>query len=67
MIKTSAADPKLLRHTGPAVVFQDYNDMDARINSADLNVTAGLRARAAERGAFGRSWDAGMGDAADPR
>ena len=40
VIKTSAADPKLLRHTGPAVVFQDYNDMDARINSADLNVTA---------------------------
>jgi dihydroxy-acid dehydratase len=39
VIKTSAADPGLLRHTGPAVVFQDYNDMDARINSADLNVT----------------------------
>ncbi len=39
VIKTSAADPRLLRHTGPAVVFQDYNDMDARINSADLNVT----------------------------
>jgi dihydroxyacid dehydratase/phosphogluconate dehydratase len=40
VIKTSAADPKLLKHTGPAVVFQDYNDMDARINSADLDVTA---------------------------
>jgi dihydroxy-acid dehydratase len=40
VIKTSAADSKLLKHTGPAVVFQDYNDMDARINSADLNVTA---------------------------
>jgi len=40
VIKTSAADPKLLKHTGPAVVFQDYNDMDARLNSADLNVTA---------------------------
>jgi dihydroxy-acid dehydratase len=39
VIKTSAADPKLLKHTGPAVVFQNYNDMDARINSADLNVT----------------------------
>jgi dihydroxy-acid dehydratase len=39
VIKTSAAEPKLLRHTGPAVVFQDYNDMDAHINSADLNVT----------------------------
>ena len=40
VIKTSAADPKLLQHTGPAVVFQDYNDMDARINRDDLNVTA---------------------------
>jgi dihydroxy-acid dehydratase len=40
VIKTSAADPGLLRHTGPAVVFHDYNDMEARINSADLNVTA---------------------------
>ena len=39
VIKTSAADSKLLKHTGPAVVFQDYNDMEARINSADLNVT----------------------------
>jgi dihydroxy-acid dehydratase len=40
VIKTSAADPRLLQHTGPAVVFRDYNDMDARINRDDLNVTA---------------------------
>ena len=40
VIKSSAADARLMKHTGPAVVFQDYNDMDARINSADLNVTA---------------------------
>ena len=40
VIKTSAADAKLLRHTGPAVVFDDYNDMDARIHGDDLNVTA---------------------------
>ncbi len=40
VIKTSAATPALLRHTGPAVVFKDYNDMDARINRDDLNVTA---------------------------
>jgi dihydroxy-acid dehydratase len=39
VIKTSAADPKLLKHTGPAVVFKDFNDMDARINRADLDVT----------------------------
>ena len=40
VIKTSAASPHLLQHTGPAVVFKDYNDMDARINREDLNVTA---------------------------
>ena len=40
VIKTSAADPRLLQHTGPAVVFKDYNDMDARINRDDLDVTA---------------------------
>jgi dihydroxy-acid dehydratase len=41
VVKTSAADPKLLRHTGPALVFHDYNDMEARIHRADLNVTPG--------------------------
>jgi dihydroxy-acid dehydratase len=40
VIKTSAADPKLLHHTGPAVVFKDYNDMEARLHAADLDVTA---------------------------
>jgi dihydroxy-acid dehydratase len=40
VIKTSAADPKLLTHTGPAVVFKDYNDLEARLHSADLDVTA---------------------------
>ena len=29
VIKPSAADPKLLKHTGKAVVFDDYNDMAA--------------------------------------
>jgi dihydroxy-acid dehydratase len=40
VIKTSAADARLLRHTGPAVVFDNYTDMDTRIHSDDLNVTA---------------------------
>jgi dihydroxy-acid dehydratase len=40
VIKHAAADPRLLRHTGPAVVFRDYNDLAARINSPDLEVTA---------------------------
>jgi len=40
VIKSSAADPKLMRHTGPALVFRDMNDLEARINSADIQVTA---------------------------
>ena len=40
VLKPIAADPKLLNHTGPALVFDDYNDMAARIDSDDLDVTA---------------------------
>ena len=65
MIKTSAADPRLLQHTGPAVVFKDYNDMEARINRDDLDVDGGFRAGAAKRRSAGRSGHAGMGHAAD--
>ena len=39
VIKTSAADPKLLNHTGPAIVFKNYTDMEARMNRDDLDVT----------------------------
>jgi dihydroxy-acid dehydratase len=38
VIKTVAADPRFFRHTGPAVVFRDYADLDARINRDDLKV-----------------------------
>lgn len=40
VIKPSAVEPRLLKHRGPAVVFDDYNDMAARIDSDDLDVTA---------------------------
>ncbi|OSQ37438.1 L-arabinonate dehydratase [Thalassospira mesophila] len=40
VMKPSAADPRLLKHTGPALVFRDYNDMNAQINRDDLDVTA---------------------------
>jgi len=39
VIKPSAADPKLLKHSGPAVVFKDYNDMAARLDDPGLDVT----------------------------
>jgi dihydroxy-acid dehydratase len=38
VIKPTAAEPRLLQHTGPAVVFKDYNDLVARINRDDLVV-----------------------------
>ncbi|MDP6804434.1 MAG: L-arabinonate dehydratase [Rhodospirillales bacterium] len=38
VIKPPSADPKFLKHTGLAVVFDDYNDMAARIDSDDLAV-----------------------------
>ncbi|HEX2565277.1 MAG TPA: L-arabinonate dehydratase [Burkholderiales bacterium] len=40
VIKAAAATPALLRHTGRAVVFNDYNDMAARIDREDLDVDA---------------------------
>ena len=39
VIKPAAAEPRLLKHTGPAVVFADYNDMAARIDDPTLPVT----------------------------
>ncbi|OGA14976.1 MAG: dihydroxy-acid dehydratase [Betaproteobacteria bacterium RIFCSPLOWO2_02_FULL_66_14] len=41
VIKAAAASPQLLKHTGRAVVFEDYNDMAARIDRDDLEVDAG--------------------------
>jgi len=40
VIKHTAMEPRLLRHAGPAVVFEDYNDMDRRIDDPALPVTA---------------------------
>ena len=40
VIKAAAASAKLLRHVGKAVVFEDYNDMAARIDRDDLEVDA---------------------------
>jgi dihydroxy-acid dehydratase len=38
VIKTSAATPRLMQHTGPAVVFKNYDDLLARIDRDDLVV-----------------------------
>ena len=39
VLKTSAASPHLLHHSGPAVVFENLADMEARVNHPDLDVT----------------------------
>ena len=39
VIKPSAAEPRLLRHSGPAFVFDDYPALKASIDRDDLDVT----------------------------
>lgn len=39
VIKPTAAEPHLMKHTGPAVVFSDVDDMYKRIDDPDLDVT----------------------------
>jgi dihydroxy-acid dehydratase len=38
LIKPTAASPELLTHTGRAVVFEDHDDLFARIDDPDLDV-----------------------------
>jgi dihydroxyacid dehydratase/phosphogluconate dehydratase len=40
VIKHTAMESRLLRHTGPAVVFSDYEDLARRIDDPALPVTA---------------------------
>ena len=39
VIKPPAADPRFLNHTGPALVFDSYDAMNAAVNDLDLDVT----------------------------
>jgi dihydroxy-acid dehydratase len=40
VIKPSACDPRFLKHTGPALVFDDYPSMKKAIDDPNLDVTA---------------------------
>jgi dihydroxy-acid dehydratase len=40
VIKPAAAEARLLNHRGPAIVFENYNDMAARIDDPALPATA---------------------------
>ena len=39
VMKPSAAEPRLLRHRGPAIAFEDYNHMAREVDRDDLDVT----------------------------
>jgi dihydroxy-acid dehydratase len=39
VMKPSAADPRFLKHRGPALAFENYDHMAAEINRDDLDVT----------------------------
>ncbi len=39
VIKPTAATPELMKHSGPALVFRDYNDMAARLDDPNTAVT----------------------------
>lgn len=40
VMKPSAADPRLQDHTGPALVFDSYDEISVAMNDPDLEVTA---------------------------
>jgi len=40
VIKAAAAEPALLKHTGPAVVFNSFDEMNSRIDDPSLKVDA---------------------------
>ncbi len=40
IIKPTSAEPRLLKHRGPAVVFETIRELKAHIDDADLDITA---------------------------
>jgi dihydroxy-acid dehydratase len=40
IIKHSAMESRFLKHTGPAIVFRDYDELNARLDDPQLPVTA---------------------------
>ena len=65
-MKPPAAEPHLLQHTGPALVFDNYAQMKKAVADPDLDVTADHIHGAAPCRPDRRARNAGMGHAADP-
>ena len=66
VIKPSACEPRLLKHTGPALVFDDYPALKAAIDRDDLDVTADHVLVLRNAGPQGGPGHARVGHAADP-
>ncbi len=66
VIKTVAASPALLRHRGPAVVFDDYPDLAARIDDPALAIDERSVLVLRGAGPVGAPGHARVGHAADP-
>ncbi len=67
VIKPPAADPRFLNHTGPALVFDSYDAMNAAVNDLDLDVTPDHVMILRNAGPIGGPGMPGMGHAADPQ
>ena len=68
IIKPPAAESHLHKHAGKAVVFEDYNDMAARIDDPDLDVDENSVLVLKNAGPIGAPGHAhGMGPIADPQ
>ena len=66
ILKRAAADPDLFEREGRAVVFTSLEDLAARIDDPDLDVTAGRFPRPSERRPGQRGGHAGGRLSADP-
>ncbi len=66
VIKPSACEPRFLKHTGPALVFDDYPSMKKAIDDPESRRHRRSRADPAQCRPAGRAGHAGMGHAADP-
>jgi len=66
VIKPSACEPRFLKHTGPALVFDDYPSIEEGNRRSRSRRIGRSCADPAPCRAAGRSGHAGMGHAADP-
>ena len=67
VIKHIAAEPRLVKHTGPAVVFDSYSELPGPINDPAMNITPNSVLVLRNAGPEGRPRHARVRHAADSR